>query len=224
MKTNIISLSHYDMFKAVISNNKHLLAIIIQAILDYYKMDIKIKENDLIFKRNTHDFDDKVLICNYAIKISEDIELNIEIKKLSITNYQFAPERNPIYCFNIFYYYKKDKTKKNNLFRVNLSNNHNPNGKCINSFYLIDIDDIMNISSNNLNILNIDIASCYDLIFKKDKSEKISVLHAFGAMLCCNYLEEISFILEQGIIEVGNEEKEKFLNDVKEKSQIKMYR
>ena len=226
MKTKIVSLSHDDMFKAVFSNNKHLLAILVQAILDYFKMDIKVNEDDLKLKRNELDVDnskDKRLICDYIIKVSEDIDLNMEINRI---NYQGITERNLTYSFKIFYDHFKTgdnyhKFKRYKLFQVNLNNYHNPNGKCINCFYLIDVNDISNFLSNNISILNIDIASCYDLVYNNSKLEEISVLHAIGAMLCCDYLEDISYIFEKGLIKMDKEYVQKLLDDIKNKSNDK---
>ena len=105
--------------------------------------------------------------------------------------------------------------------KVNLNNYHNPNGKCINCFYLIDVNDISNFLSNNISILNIDIASCYDLVYNNSKLEEISVLHAIGAMLCCDYLEDISYIFEKGLIKMDKEYVQKLLDDIKNKSNDK---
>ena len=95
----------------------------------------------------------------------------------------------------------------------------NPNKKCINCFYIVDVNDIGNLLTSRFSVLNIDIASCFDLVYNKSELEEILPIHVFGAIMCCNYLEEISSILEKGIIEMTKKEKEKFLNDVKVKSQ-----
>ena len=51
-KTKIPSLSYNAMFKAIISNNKYILSKLIEAILEYYKIDIDIKDKELIVKNN----------------------------------------------------------------------------------------------------------------------------------------------------------------------------
>ena len=70
------------MFKAVFSNNKQVLSKLIEAILDYLKLNIDIKNKELILKNtelpiNNHL--DKQLICDYIIYLNEYTELNIEI-------------------------------------------------------------------------------------------------------------------------------------------------
>ena len=226
MKTKIINMSYNAMFRAVFSNNKYLLSKLVKAILDYYKIDIPINENDLILKKNeldTNNFYEKQLICDYIVRINDSFDLNIEINR---EKYLGLKERNLTYSFKIYGSHFKsgdDYSKFNSytMLQVNYNTFRNSNGKCVNCFYMIDVDDIKNRLTSNFSILNIDIASCYNLVYNNNNLEEILPIHAFGAMMYCNYLEEISSILERGIIDMDNEEKTKFLNDVKEKSQDK---
>ena len=48
MKHKIPNLSYNAMFKAVFSNNKYLISKLVEAILDYYKINIDIKGKELI--------------------------------------------------------------------------------------------------------------------------------------------------------------------------------
>ena len=226
MKTKIINLSHDAMFKAVFSSNKNMLAKLVQAILDYYKINIKVDENNLELKRNELDIEnvnDKQLICDYVVKINDNFDLNIEINR---EIYSGLYERNLIYSFKIYgsHFKSGDSYNKFNsydIIQANLNRFNNSNGKCINCFYIIDINDVRNVLSNHFTVLNIDIASCFDLVYNNSKLEEILPIHAFGAIMHCNYLEEISSILEKGRIKMTKKEKEKFLNDVKVKSQDK---
>ena len=52
MKTKIPSLSYNAMFKAVISNNKIILSKLVEAILEYWNLNIDIKDKELIIKTN----------------------------------------------------------------------------------------------------------------------------------------------------------------------------
>ena len=78
MKTKIPSLSYNAMFKAVISNNKIILSKLVEAILEYWNLNIDIKDKELIIKTNElplNNFKDKQLICDYIIKLSDFIDL-----------------------------------------------------------------------------------------------------------------------------------------------------
>ena len=86
-------------------------------------------------------------------------------------------------------------------------------------YYIINIDDFRDKLSNNFNIMNIDIAKCYDLVYNNNNLEEISDLEKWSGIIGCKYLEDIKSILESGLLEM--EEKEKFLNDIKEKSKDK---
>ena len=224
MNSKIISLSFDAMFKAVFANNKNILAKLVQAILDYYKLNIKVDENNLELKRNELDIEkanEKQLICDYIVKINDNYDLNIEINR---ELYSGLYERNLTYSFKIYSSHFKsgdnyDEFNSYNIIQANFNMFKNPNRKCINCFYIVDVNDICNLLTSRFSVLNIDIASCFDLVYNKSELEEILPIHVFGAIMCCNYLEEISSILEKGIIEMTKKEKEKFLNDVKVKSQ-----
>ncbi len=81
---------------------------------------------------------------------------------------------------------------------------------------MIDADDINNQLTDKFSILNIDIAKCYNLVYNKNNLDEISDLCVFGAILSCNYLEDIESILERGLLFMSNKEKEKFVNDTKD--------
>ena len=212
------------MFKAVFSNNKVILSKLVEAILDYYKVDIDIKDKELIIKNNElpiDNYQDKGLICDYIIKIDDNTDLNIEINR---SNYTGLKERNLTYSFKIFYEHFKvgDKYKefsKYTLFQVNFNNYPNYNNKTINKYYIINIDDFRDKLTNNFNIMNIDIAKCYKLVYNNNNLEGISDLEKWSGIIACKYLEDINSILESGLLEM--EEREKFLNDIKEKSKDK---
>ena len=212
------------MFKVVFSNNKVILSKLVEAILDYYKVDIDIKDKELIIKNNQLPIDnykDRGLICDYIIKIDDNTDLNIEINR---SNYIGLKERNLTYSFKIFYEHFKagDKYKefsKYTLFQVNFNNYPNYNNKTINRYYIINIDDFKDKLTNNFNIMNIDIAKCYKLVYNNNNLEEISDLEKWSGIIGCKYLEDINSILESGLLEM--EEKEKFLRDIKEKSKDK---
>ena len=212
------------MFKAVFSNNKQILSKLIQSILDYYQIDINIKNKELIIRNNElplDNYQDKQLICDYIIKLDNNTDLNIEVNR---SNYIGLTERNLTYSFKIFYEHFKTgdnyyKFNKYNLLQVNFNNFSNPNGKNINRYYLLDIDDINNKLSNNLRIMNIDIVKCYNLVYNNSNLEEISNLEKWAGIIGCNYLEDIASILGSGLLSM--EEKEKFLGSIKEKSHDK---
>ncbi len=220
-KTKIPRLSYNAMFKAVFSNNKVILSKLVQSILEYTKIDIDIQNKELIIKNNElplKNYKSKQLICDYIIKLDEDLDLNIEINN---SYYPGMTERNMTYSFKIYYEHFKSgdksiKYNKYNLLQVNFNNFKNPNDKTINKYYMLDGDDISNILSKNLCIINIDIASCFNLVYNKTKLTNISYLERLAAILYCEYLEDISKILGGDILTMN--EKEKLLNDIKLKA------
>ena len=224
MKTKIPSLSYNAMFKAVFGSNKNLLSKLIEAILDYYRLDIDIKGKELIIKNNELPIDnyyDRELICDYVIKLDEYHSLNIEVNR---TKYNGLAERNLTYSFKIFYEHfksgdKKDEFSKYTLLQVNFNNYHNPDNKCIDRYYLLNIDNVGDKLTNNYSIMNVDIASCYKLVYNKTNLDDISNLEIFGAIISCNYLEDIASILGRGLTIMTKKEKEAFLNDVRRASQ-----
>ena len=226
MKTKIPSLSYNAMFKAVIAGNKVILAKLVKAILDYYKIDIDITNKELIIKKNELDIDnykDRQLICDYIIKIDEFREINIEINR---SKYIGLSERNLTYSFKIYYDHFKSgddyqEFNKYTLLQINFNNYKNPNGKSINRYYMIDADDLKNKLTNNYSIMNIDIETCYNLVYNKSNLEEISDLEVFGAIVACNYLEDIASILERRSLSMDRDEKEKLLSDIKDASQDK---
>lgn len=95
----------------------------------------------------------------------------------------------------------------------------NPNGRRINRFFMIDLDDITNQLSKNLSIINIDIASCFDFAYNKTNLKEVSTLERISGMMYTEYLEDISKLLGSDLLTM--KEKEQFLNDIKEKSKDK---
>ena len=158
-KTKIFNLSYNAMFKAVFSNNKAILAKLIEAILEYCKMNIDIKGKEIIIKNNElpiNNYKDKQLICDYIIKLNETTDLNIEINR---SYYPGLIERNMTYSFKIYYQHfnagdEYKEFEKYNLIQVNFNNFNNHNTKSINVHYLIDLNDINNILSKNICIIN----------------------------------------------------------------------
>ena len=181
------------MFKAVFSNNKYILSKLVEAILDYYKIDLDIKDKELIIKNNElplDNYQDKQLICDYIIKIDKNTEINIEVNR---SKYIGVTERNLTYSFKIFYDHfksgdKYDKFNRYTLLQINFNNYSNPNCKNINRYYMIDIDDIENMLSNSYSLMNIDIASCYKLVYNNDNLKEISDLEKWSAIIGCEYL------------------------------------
>ena len=223
-KTKILNLSYNAMFKAVFSNNKAILAKLIEAILEYCKMNIDIKGKEIIIKNNElpiSNYKDKQLICDYIIKLNETTDLNIEINRYY---YPGLIERNMTYSFKIYYqhfnagdYYKEFEIY--NLIQVNFNKFDKYNTKPINIHYLIDIDDSNNILSKSIRIINIDIENCYNLVYNNSKKEEITELEKLSAIMHCEYLEDISSILESVRLDMDN--KKKFINDVLEASSDK---
>lgn len=226
MKTKIPSLSYNAMFKAVIANNKYILSALVKSILDYYNLDIDITNKELIIKNNELNIDnykDKQLICDYIIKIDDKNEINIEINR---SKYLGLSERNLTYSFKIYYEHFNsgdDYHEFNNykLLQVNFNNYANLNGKSINRYYMIDTDDIENRLSNNFSILNVDIVKCQQIVYNKANLEGISDLEVFGAIISCEYLEDIISILERGLLFMSKKDKERFVNDIKRASENK---
>lgn len=219
MKTKIPSLSYNAMFKAVISNNKCLLKALVKAILDYYGYDLDINSKEIVMK-NTElkidNFQDKQLICDYIIKINDDLEINIEINR---NKYIGLFERNLTYSFKIYSssfdsgddYHEYEKFT---FLQVNFNNFNNPNGKIINRFYLIDEDDLNYKLTDKFSILNIDIAKCFDLVYNENNLDEMSDIYVFGAILYPEYLEDIKSILERGLLFMKEKDKERFINDI----------
>ena len=92
MKIKIPSLSYNAMFKAIISNNKYILSKLIEAILEYYKIDIDIKDKELIVKNNDNAHnaqspnDEKISIIN-KIKIKKEGKSEYIVNELNSKKY-----------------------------------------------------------------------------------------------------------------------------------------
>ena len=224
MKTKILSLSYNAMFKAVFSNNKVILSKLIEAILEHSYINIDIKDKEFIIKNNESPIDnynDKQLICDYIIKLDNVNDLNIELNR---KQYPGVVERNMTYSFKIYYEHfnrgnEYSEFKKYNLIQVNFNKFKNPNNKSINKYYLLDANDSKNFLSKSICIINIDIEECYKLVYNSTKKEEISELEKLAAILYCDYLEDISSILES--VRLDNMEKEKFINDINNASKDK---
>ena len=224
MKTKILSLSYNAMFKAVFSNNKVILSKLIEAILEHSYINIDIKDKEFIIKNNESPIDnynDKQLICDYIIKLDNVNDLNIELNR---KQYPGVVERNMTYSFKIYYEHfnrgnEYSEFKKYNLIQVNFNKFKNPNNKSINKYYLLDANDSKNFLSKSICIINIDIEECYNLVYNNTCKEEISELEKLAAILYCDYLEDISSILES--VRLDNMEKEKFINDINNVSKDK---
>ena len=86
---------------------------------------------------------------------------------------------------------------------------------------MIDIDDIENRLSNSFSIMNIDIESCYKLVYNNDNLEGISELEILSSILYCDYLEDIASILERGMKSMDKKEKEKLLKEIEKRAKDK---
>lgn len=217
MNTKILSLSYNAMFKAVFSNNKVILSKLIEAILEHSYINIDTKDKEFIIKNNElpiDNYNDKQLICDYIIKLDNVNDLNIELNR---KQYPGVVERNMTYSFKIYYEHfnrgnEYSEFKKYNLIQVNFNKFKNPNNKSINKYYLLDANDSKNFLSKSICIINIDIEECYNLVYNNTCKEEISELEKLAAILYCDYLEDISSILES--VRLDNMEKEKFINDI----------
>ena len=224
MKTKILSLSYNAMFKAVFSNNKVILSKLIEAILEHSYINIDTKDKEFIIKNNElpiDNYNDKQLICDYIIKLDNVNDLNIELNR---KQYPGVVERNMTYSFKIYYeHFNKgneySEFKKYNLIQVNFNKFKNPNNKSINKYYLLDANDSKNFLSKSICIININIEECYNLVYNNTCKEEISELEKLAAILYCDYLEDISSILES--VRLDNMEKEKFINDINNASKDK---
>ena len=205
------------MFKAVFSNNKVILSKLIEAILEHSYINIDTKDKEFIIKNNELPIDnyhDKQLICDYIIKLDNVNDLNIELNR---KQYPGVVERNMTYSFKIYYEHfnrgnEYSEFKKYNLIQVNFNKFKNPNNKSINKYYLLDANDSKNFLSKSICIININIEECYNLVYNNTCKEEISELEKLAAILYCDYLEDISSILES--VRLDNMEKEKFINDI----------
>ena len=84
---------------------------------------------------------------------------------------------------------------------------------------MLDANDSKNFLSKSICIINIDIEECYNLVYNNTCKEEISELEKLAAILYCDYLEDISSILES--VRLDNMEKEKFINDINNASKDK---
>ena len=220
-KTEIVSLSYNAMFKAIFSSNKYMLSRLVQAILDYLELDINVMDKELVIKNNElslNNVHNKFLVCDYFIKIDEQLELNIEMNKSYYTGLE---ERNIAYCFKIYGDHFRsgddyDKFKRYFLFQINFNNYKNPDDEAIKEYYVIDTKNPKNYLTKNVFFVNVDIAKCFDLVYNEDKLKEMSDLIKFGALFSTAYLEDISYILEKVGIDMEN--RKEFLDDIVEKS------
>ena len=221
-KTKIVSLSYNAMFKAIFRNNKKILSQLVQSIFDYLKLSINVIDKNLEIVNNElwiNNAKDKQLVCDYRIKINDDIELNIEINR---TYYSGLEERNLCYCFKIYCDHFKagddySEFKKYLLVQVNFNNFANIDNEPVKEFFLLDPRNPKNYLTRNICIINVDIDSCLKKFYNDGVSE-LSSLERFGAMLKTDYLEDITDIAK-GLI--GMEEKKEFLEQIKDASKDK---
>ena len=221
-KNKIVSLSYNAMFKAIFRNNKKILSQLVQSIFDYLKLSINVIDKNLEIVNNElwiSNAKDKQLVCDYRIKISDDIELNIEINR---TYYSGLEERNLCYCFKIYCDHFKagddySEFKKYLLVQVNFNNFANLDNEPVKEFFLLDPRNPKNYLTKNICIINVDIDSCLKKFYNDGVSE-LSSLERFGAMLKTDYLEDITDIAK-GLI--GMEEKKEFLEQIKDASKDK---
>ena len=111
---------------------------------------------------------------------------------------------------------KYNKFKQYLLFQINFNNYKNPDNEVVKEFYIIDTKNPKNYLTKNVCFINIDIEECFKMIYNEDKLKEMSDLLKFGALLKTTYLEDISYILEK--VGIDMKEKNKFLDDVVEKS------
>ena len=152
------------------------------------------------------------------------LKLKLSRAKLNRKQYPGVVERNMTYSFKIYYEHfnrgnEYSEFKKYNLIQVNFNKFKNPNNKSINKYYLLDANDSKNFLSKSICIINIDIEECYNLVYNNTCKEEISELEKLAAILYCDYLEDISSILES--VRLDNMEKEKFINDINNVSKDK---
>ena len=84
---------------------------------------------------------------------------------------------------------------------------------------MMDIENLTNSLSKNLCILNIDIASCFELVSNKVNLKEVSLLERFSGILYASDIEDISNILGSDML--TKKEKKEFLDDVLEKAKDK---
>ena len=221
METKVVRLCRNAMFKAVFGSNKYMLSKLVQSILDYLEFDINVMDKELVLKNNELSLSkvhNKQLVCDYFIKINDTTELNIEVNK---SYYAGLEERNMGYCFKIYGDHFRsgdeyEKFEKFFLVQVNFNNYSNPDDETIKEFYLLDIKNPKNCLTKNVCFINVDIAQCHKLVYNEDKLKEMSTLERFGAIFFTDVLEDISYILGSDMIDM--EEKNKFLDEIKEKS------
>lgn len=222
--TKIISLSKNAMFKAVFMDNKEMLAVIVKAVLEYCNIVKNFNSKDLIIKTNElklNNGHNRQLVCDCIIKVDDNLELNIEINK---SNYQGVTERNMAYIFNIYYHHFKagDKYKSFTTYstiQANFNLFPNADNETIGMYMLLNTNKLEDYLSKNLRIINIDIDCCYKMFYNKNTRKDMLLIEKLGAMFYTEDLEDISKILESE--KMSSVDKEKFLNDIKEKSKDK---
>lgn len=84
---------------------------------------------------------------------------------------------------------------------------------------MMDIENLTNSLSKNLCILNIDIASCFELVSNKANLKEVFLLERFSGILYASNIEDISNILVSDML--TKKEKKEFLDDVLEKAKDK---
>lgn len=216
-KQKIPSLSYNSMFKAVMKNNPEVLKMYVEEILKYCKSqidlsnkNIKIRENELTLSHH----DDKQLICDFILEVDENTEINIELNR---TRYIGLEERNVTYCFKIYSeHFKKGDNKKDfknyHIIQVNFNKFKNINNKRYEEYMLIDSENREYILTESLKILNIDIESCYNFVYNNNKD--VSKLDRLSAMINCDTIEDIDYILGSEIMSKDN--KKNLLNNINE--------
>ena len=212
-KDEIKQLEYDTIFKATFIRRQEVL---IKMIRDVFEIEDDINNPLFIvgYELVPHSKRGKSYKSDILIKLSDDSYISIEMNK-SIGNDILS--RNIIQMSRIYAQINRSGDKDNIISKktvmgLNINTFKTFTGKPVEKISLCETETGM-IVSNLLSFCNIDVALCRKLVYNLG-IEKVSKAIRWGAIITSKSIKEISSILGDDILSM--EEKEKFLNTIKE--------
>ena len=212
-KDEIKQLEYDTIFKATFIRRQEVL---IKMIRDVFEIEDDINNPLFIvgYELVPHSKRGKSYKSDILIKLSDDSYISIEMNK-RIGNDILS--RNIIQMSRIYAQINKSGDKDNIISKrtvmgLNINTFKTFTGKPVEKISLCETETGM-IVSNLLSFCNIDVALCRKLVYNLG-IEKVSKAIRWGAIITSKSIKEISSILGDDILSM--EEKEKFLNTIKE--------
>ena len=194
IKKEIIINNRYDkVFKSLFINNENVLAKMISDIIgmpyDSLKDNIVLEINEIPITRK----DEKFKECDFIVRMGKNVIINLE---LNANNYRGLKVKNLSYTFSLFATSGKVGKKYNSdlvLIQINLNNFSEEEEE-------LNIYEFTNIKSgkvyfDNLKIFSLDIVKCSEIWYSCANKGQLSNYIKWGALLCCDKIDDIRIIM-----------------------------